>query len=159
MSRPEYGVNSYGFRALMLSFYSGVPRIFNVEKPLSALVFNAWLFANPNELIEKSTLLLLQRASLADLTWFVQKFVIEDGKVSALRIKLRDALNTAKVDEPLERVFGIATKLAVPGNLTLRLEMIAERADVKLVVACNRQLDHGHRKFDRNIFHFAVHWI
>ncbi|SRR6266545_4460510 len=121
---------------LSFSYYSGYHRIFNNEKPLSALVFNAWLFADPNLTIEHSTSLMLHRAS-TDLAPFVQKFVIEDQKVFALRNKLRDALKTA-IDEPLEWVFGIASKLATPGNLTLRLEMIAERADVKVIVACNR---------------------
>jgi len=143
---------------MSVSYYSGIPRIFAGEKPLSALVFNAWLFATPSSTIEHFTLLMLHQASPTDLARFVQKFVIKDGKIFALRRKLRDSLETA-IDEPLEWVFGIATKLAASGNLTLRLETIAERADVKAIAACNRQLDHGHRKFDRNIFHYAVHWI
>lgn len=78
-------------------------------------------------------------------------------KIFTLRREFRDALKLAS----LEWVLGIATKLASPGNLALRLEMIAERVDVKAVVACNpsRQLDHGHRGFDHNVFHYAVHYL
>jgi hypothetical protein len=125
-------------------------------------VFNAWLFANPDPTIEQSASLILHLASPTALARFVQKFVIEDGKVFELRRKIRDALKTS-INERLEWLFGIATKLAASGNLTVRLEMIAERADARLVAACNRQLDHGHsldpvRKTSLISITFVIYW-
>jgi hypothetical protein len=139
-----------------------MPRIWDTDKPLCALVFYSWLFTDSTSIdtrnIEHATSIMLHQASLPDLINFVQKFIIDDDKIFMLRRKVRNTLQMV-TDASLENLLAITNKLAASGNLNLRLEMIAERVDVKVIIACSRQLDCGHRKFDRNIFHFAVHYL
>jgi hypothetical protein len=141
-------------------YCSGMPRICSTDKPLWALIFYSWLFVDPTAIdcrvIEQTTSIMLHQAPLADLVQFVETFVIEEDTIFSLRRKLRSGLKEA-TDQSLENLLSIMNKLGASNNLALRLEMIAESVDVKIVIACSRQLDHGHRKFDRNIFHVAVH--